>query len=116
MIKKGKLPVWLNEALTEYFAQEEMKKRGLDSGLSPDNKKIAYRDGVITILSLIRTNGESLKEAFRIAHLSGDYTKVRDILGQDVFRKLMLRYDRRGEGALEWVRKLGIETNHNDWP
>lgn len=116
-IKRGKLPDWLDEALTEYLAQEEMRRRGLYSGLTPDEAtKFTYCDGVITVLSLINTYGQPLEEAFRIAYLSGDYTKVRAILGQDDFRDLMREYDEYGEGALRWANTLGIETGHHDWP
>ena len=114
-VKRDKMPLWLNEALAEYFAQSEMRRRGLDPGV--DNF-CTCKSGVFAIRSLIRSYGEELGDAFAVAHLSGDYTHVRDILnerGPAVFSGLMSNYDEDGVNALKWVESLDINVYYDDW-
>ncbi len=113
-VKRNELPNWLNEAMTEYFVQREMRRRGLDPGGNFCSCKI----GVFAIRSLIRSYGEPLEEAFLSAYLSGDFTRVKDILNQRgplVFSGLMSVNDYAGVEALNWVRSLDINTFYDDW-
>ena len=115
VVKREKLPNWLNEALAEYFAQREMRRRGLDPGV---NNFCRCKSGVFAIRSLIRAYGEPLEEALLGAHLSGDYTRVRDILNQrglKIFSGLMSEYDKDGVEALKWVQDLDINIFYDDW-